>query len=477
MKKIITFLLIACAVMVSCTKSGEEAQTQIDPNKVQLTPDEVTSLSFYNDQELSDAEVIWLVAEFNNAQNKGRKTRSETSDYKINRKTYINPEGEFSQKAVATRAGNGSDELTSPIVEVQFHNNNEKGLAFVSADARKPGIIAFIPKMGSEYTMKQSGAEELLKISKASYLYELTKVKEIADANRETMLAKINSKLGIPMQEINYDKVKDKIELVDPVTRATPVQRLPPGVNYDPDLTIDPKIKVNWGQEEPFNSMFYTKGDKLYGLVRKASGDGYGYFPVGCVNVAIGQILTFTKPLMSIPMGNISGYVNWEPMISNPTTSNPIHQGGAFNDLAYLLLYLYTINDTDSSATDWQGYHYVSNVSEENMIKTMNRYFRFDPKRIFLNDPAWKALRDNRVILGLTSDHAFIIDGLLVANTVTQTRQLVKEHDTYWHANFGWSDEYTGFYKVESDAHTHFEAGGQDFWETTLEYMNNIRGK
>lgn len=476
MKKII-ILLIACTMMASCTKSDEDTPVSLDPNKVQLTSDEVTSLSFYNNEELDEAEIFWLVNEFNNAQNKGKQTRAGATNFKINHKTYINPEGEFTQKNAATRAGEGNEELTSPIVEVQFSRGNDLGLALVSADTRKPGIIAFIPKQGSEYAMKQTGADKLLKISKASYLYELIKVKEIAESNRESMLEKVSSKLGIPASEISYENIKDKIELVDPETRATPVQRLPPGVNYDPDLTIDPKIKVNWGQEEPFNAMFYTEGDKLYGLVRKASGDGYGYFPVGCVNVAIGQIMTFTKPLLSIPMGGIPGYVNWGPMISNPTTANPLHQGGSFNDLAYLMLFLYKTNKTDSSPTDWAGYHYVSNVTEENMLATMSKYFKYDPKRIFLNDPAWKALRDNHVIMGLTSDHVFIIDGLLVANTITQTRQLVKEHDTYWHANFGWSDEYTGFYKVNSDAHTHFEAGSQDFWETTLEYISNISGR
>ena len=56
----------------------------------------------------------------------------------------------------------------------------------------------------------------------------------------------------------------------------------------------------------------------------------------------------------------------------------------------------------------------------------MNKYFNYKPKASFNGDLAWAALRAGRLIMMLTSDHAFIISGMLITEKSIVTRQLVK---------------------------------------------------
>ena len=85
-----------------------------------------------------------------------------------------------------------------------------------------------------------------------------------------------------------------------------------------------------------------------------------------------------------------------------------------------------------------------------------------------------QALRAGRLIMMLTSDHAFIISGMLITEKSIVTRQLVKNNDVYWHANLGWADECTGYYKLDSNANTCFEAKGIKEWCYKMDYLNNI---
>ena len=103
-------------------------------------------------------------------------SRSTSASFKITKRTYINKEGEFQNKEIASRTALLEDDIISEICEVEFQNDTVNGLA-VASNAELPSIIAFIPNKGNDDAMQLSGANELLYAAKASYLYKAIKTK------------------------------------------------------------------------------------------------------------------------------------------------------------------------------------------------------------------------------------------------------------------------------------------------------------
>jgi hypothetical protein len=54
---------------------------------------------------------------------------------------------------------------------------------------------------------------------------------------------------------------------------------------------------------------------------------------------------------------------------------------------------------------------------------------------------------------------------------------MVKTNDLYWHANLGWADKNTGYYQLDGNARTFFEAGGVKEWCYKMDCIKNIRAK
>lgn len=466
MKKLSIFwLVIICLIAASCVQSIDYSQSIIDPEKVQLTPDEMTSLAFTEKAELSDSEICWMVEEFGKAQGTTM-TRSITPvNIRISRKTYLNPHGEFTEMKAATRAGESAEELTAPIVEVEFTQEGKEGMAVVSSDARHPSVIAYIPETGPENILKVTGADRLLYAAKSSYLYKLIRAKELADSLQETTLNKISNKLGIPVKDITYSKVKHNIQVADQQTRTSPITNpFEAGIQPDNEQTIWPLVQVEWGQDAPYNSWFQQNG--YFGKVRVYADNGSymdvdGPYPVGCVNVAIGQMLTYYKNRIQIT-NNVTYSPDW----------NKIVAGQADTQIYDLMIYLYRLNHTYPVKDDYSGVVLSSNVDEKDMMATMNKYFKFDPKFKFNPDWAWDSLKKKHLMLMLTSDHAFLLDGMLIAYFRSMTRELLKTRDVYWHANLGWGGPGNGFYQLQKDTHVFFDS--VKAWDYNIDYLCDI---
>lgn len=209
-------------------------------------------------------------------------------------------------------------------------------------------------------------------------------------------------------------------------------------------------------------------------------GDGWGgqylNYPVGCVNIAIGQVLSFTKNYLAnmSSVGIYAANVPWDGINGpNLETYSSSAQFGVKN----MLKWLYEKNGT-TPVTDWKGDVIATSTTEDRMIACMRQFFTFDNKTTFNADQMWAALRKNRVaICAIGDDHVIIISGMLVTS-IQQTRQLVQDNDVYWHVNFGWADECTGYYKVNRPAaDCLLEAGQYVQWDYQLSYWNNIRSK
>lgn len=482
MKKYLYFLctMISLSALHSC--SNEIVEDTASKKMINLTKNEVFSISYDETKDLDEKTLFNMVSSFASLQN-GTTTRSNATSFKVVKESFINKEGEFKEKEQATRAIN-NDDITSKICEIEFNSGSSTGRAVVSANANCPAIIAFIPKCSNEKMMERTGASILIHASKASYLYNTIKMKELADSLRLPTLEKISKELALPINEISYERVKDYIAITDatPTTRVTAVQIGDIKMQVL-DNSILPLVKTNWGQDSPYNGEFaYLQ--KLDWVRTENGGKNYTAVPAGCVNIAMAQMMTHTHlyriPQTTFPIprpdfisGNVGTFTpNWYEMTKTPKLDDP--GAGGLIDAQHLIADLYIENKTKSKK-DSDGAVIASEVTEENMLKTMSKYFNYNSKKEFNGDMAWAALRAERLVLMLTSDHAFIISGILITEKSVATRELVKNNDVYWHANLGWADECTGYYQLDSKANTYFEANGVKEWSYMIDYINNIR--
>lgn len=486
------FFYLLCTItglsaLHSCSNDISEDITS--QKKIKLTQNEVLSISYDEAKDLEDKTLFNMVSSFAELQG-GNATRSNAASFKIVKESFINKEGEFKEQEQATRAIS-NDDITSKICEIEFSNGSSIGRAIVSANANFPSIIAFIPQCSNENMLKQTGASELLHASKASYLYNTIKMKELVDSLRLPTLKKISTELALPLNKISYEKIKDNIVITDikPVTRITnAVQIGDIEMQILKNKSIFPLVKTNWGQGDPYNGWFASADvENIQDWVRTEDGNkNFSSVPAGCVNIAMAQMMTHTHlyrvPQISFPYPKPKYSIwqsgtfipSWSQMTKTPKLDDP--GAGGLIHAQYLITDLYIENKTKSKK-DWDDAVIASEVTEENMLKTMNKYFKYQPKNAFNADMAWAALRDSHLVLMLTSDHAFIISGILVTEKAIATRQLVKTNDVYWHANLGWANECTGYYKLDSNAHAYFNANGVQQWDYKMDYLNNIYAK
>lgn len=278
----------------------------------------------------------------------------------------------------------------------------------------------------------------------------------MVDSLKQPTLEKISKKLNIPINEINYQKIQDNIILTDTYSsRSTAVQGPPEGIQKLPS-SISPLVKTNWGQDDPYNWAFREE-NKVDWIRTENNGKKMDALPVGCVNVALAQIMgythqKYTPPLtFTLPNSTMTYMPNFIKMTQKASINDL--QGQAQMQVQYLMLNFYNMNKT-TSKKDWDGAVLESGVSEENMLNTMNKFFKYNPKAPFDGDQVWASLRNNNPVLMLTTNHAFIISGLLITEKASQTRQMVKTNDLYWHANLGWADKNTGYYQLDGNART-----------------------
>ncbi|QIU93839.1 C10 family peptidase [Bacteroides faecium] len=479
MKKFFYLLCTITGLSALNSCSNDITEDVISQKKIKLNQNEVLSISYDETKDLDDKTLFNMVNSFAELQG-GNVTRSNVASFKIVKESFINKEGEFKEQEQATRAIS-NDDITSKICEIEFSNGSSIGRAVVSANANFPGIIAFIPQCSSETMLKQTGASELLHASKASYLYNTIKMKELVDSLRLPTLEKVSKELKLPLDEISYEAIKDNIVITDakPITRATAVQIGDIEMQIQETSIYPPLVKTNWGQGFPYNAEFGYFNELLDWVRTEKGGKNFTTVPAGCVNIAMAQMMTYTHrrriPQISFPNpdGHGTFIPNWDLMAQTPKIDDPGASERGRSDTEELIIDLYRENHT-TSKKDWDGAVIASEVTEENMLRTMSKYFNYKPKASFNGDMAWAALRAKRLIMMLTSDHAFIISGMLITEKSIATRQLVKSNDVYWHANLGWADECTGYYQLDSNANTYFDAKGVQQWCYKMDYLNNI---
>jgi hypothetical protein len=198
-------------------------------------------------------------------------------------------------------------------------------------------------------------------------------------------------------------------------------------------------IKTLWNQDVNINSTCGPNNSICYNkFVKKNDTCPCGHWPVGCVAVAVGQIMRYWKyPYLRYDWCNMPAYLN---------DSSSIVQADAIAhflaDVADAVHMNFCISDCESLA--WP----------KNAEKALKNIFNYDAsidiiRKIFYSQTNWKKkirnqLDDKQPVFysgckSLLSCHAFVCDGY------------DDDYPDLFHFNFGWGNDKDGFYYMFND--------------------------
>lgn len=439
-KSVIFLLISLCFLGYSCKDEGSEIYN--DSSKIELTPEEYISLS--NTPEISESEVQKVVNRFLSKINTDDIV-SENVNVKIDSKYYLAKE-----KGVSTRSASVSAEKAAvPIYQIELSTDNGKGMAYVSGIEGFQKVLAYIPIEDEEEGPFSTGADILLNLSHESILAEYIEFTNKKDSLKMVAISKIQAKIG--EKDFNLETVKNRIVVSEEnTTRSTPVT--------DPlnvTTTCGPLCQTAWNQNAPYNSYLTSSA------------------PAGCAVIAIAQILSSLKPSMAC----YGVTIDWDYL----TETQKIYTTADTKKLqmiGYLIKHIYegtntspiyddNGNITSSSTTSNKSLSYLKTVlsSTGSLSKWSSSTANAVLSTLLTQKPVW-ARGDRLDSAGkIIGSHAWVIDGFVIA--AKTTREIVKNNDLYWHANFGWGGTSNGYYLINTDL-------SMD-WETAMgNYNSNL---
>lgn len=480
MRKFLTLVAIMLCVF-SCRKD-EEGLLKKEEEKVQ--PTEKT------EQETNMEAWKWLSVTDNTSVSieEARKMALETA-YQLQEQESVQGTSFFTRnipiKIESVRLL--SKEKTQPTFrkvpkDVDFylvHFSNNKGYALVSGDKRVPGVMAYCPygRLDSITNPGQavmlSAIEDYVENQKA--IYESKK-----DSLRKIALDHLLKKLSWEKKEQflgNTNFVASTSKMMSGRGNCVLIEdepRYSDSSGWTVSDKILPLIKTLWSQEGMYNDLVWKQCDNNEQA------------PVGCVAIAVGQIMAYHKK----PRVFMGREMHWEDMTkidpgdmfsqidNNSVGNNPI----AVADIQYLLARLgekhllqmdYGCGNSGSTVTrayhtfDVLGFHPSLKYSMEvnSMLHDLKNhrpvYIRgCSSRKSFLNIEAY-TIYDNC--------HAWVIDGYIrkyynifhhyFSNCMSEDEfhEVVSEThvEEYIHCNFGWggvdksgSNGYSGWYRI-----------------------------
>lgn len=246
--------------------------------------------------------------------------------------------------------------------------------------------------------------------------------------------------------------------------------------------TKGPLLSTKWDQYFPYNYYLSTNFS-------------YGYIPMGCTAIAMGQTLAYYQKPAVIATGGINYNIDWNT-IANQTYSNTYPYltndseswNMAVSYFTYAIGKLIGINyeNAQSGATFTQVrnaysaigayYSYSENYSIDNITTSLNS-----------NKPVYIRASESNSSIG----HAWVIDGYkqltveiatydengnIVENTILNNDYNYTSYRKYWHCNFGWKGVDDGYYKYYNDNFidgSHLVYIYSSIFNTTDNYLNN----
>lgn len=448
MKKGFFYLLailgINC-IIISCHDNLFNGQDNASNNKVELSMEELLSISYYEDSVISETEALTILNNF--LESDTEKRSNESVDI------------------VAINKHNVSSELknqSKPLVyEIKVRSDNTDFIAIVSGDNNFPYVLAYyIDKIDQNVT---EGMEPLM-YSEEILINNLNYIESVRDSLADKTIAKVSKTLSLK-EEFDINQIRDKIQVKGATsTRSDLVTDLP----ADVVAGNGPFIRVSWDNGMPYNR-----------LMEQSCSDNWLWdyrYPISSAVIATAQILTFFEPAMTIQNTSI----DWEYLCTNEEIFETSDYFGSHvadplerrNMVATLMKYIGEQCQVSYSCSS-------SSVNVNNVISFLSRYGISMDSRQNMDATKLKASIDNLnpvLMYGKTSSnsgHFWVVDGY---KTQEATRSFFPGYNVYMHANMGMGKSYNGYYLVGTDGSLTFNASFAHF-NTDLVMYPNIKEK
>ncbi len=206
---------------------------------------------------------------------------------------------------------------------------------------------------------------------------------------------------------------------------------LPVTYRWVTDELVLEMMSTKWGQGEPFNNLCPTRG-----TTKKKRA------PVGCVPVAVGQILAYHE----YPDVTYNGVrCNYDIMKSIPDDEDDEAVEEFENMLAHFMRFLGDKCQVDyhkeyAFATPAAAKKCMEGLGYTEVVKTTGYDGALILESIKKGNPVFIA-----AISGLVNGHAWVIDGYMKQNYVS-TNGIVGGSRTLLHCNMGWNGTCNGYY-------------------------------
>lgn len=242
---------------------------------------------------------------------------------------------------------------------------------------------------------------------------------------------------------------------------ALPLQRLEYEKECSYASSIGPLMTTIWAQGDPYNATL--------DLVLNEDSTSYVSPPVGCVAVAIGQILAYHKAPAKITAGGMTWQGNWDEMTKYPnaaflTDEYRIEVADLMKVIGKGVKMNYRWNA--SGATLSAAYSFINSLLGFNTVPVT--YYSFDAINYSLSNDCPVFICGTDTIEG---SHAWVIDGSRIENAKVYERiyrskvdvpsdpivdseweliSSVYQYDTSMsqvHCNWGWGDRSNGYFE------------------------------
>lgn len=436
-----------------------------------LTNEEIVSISYDDNSEISQEEVFNMVSDFLDLETNNAKTRVTSNlQFAVRNKEYLQ---ETDNGAALTRTVSISSD-SIPIYELLISSNDNNYYAFVSADRRSPGVFAIFdnfPVDDAKITewLNHPNMKAALTLSKMQLVHNIENIKRIQNGLRESTIDKICSQMNITKNEYSYEKIKSYLNNGVSTRNSSGVEMPQEQIV----LKKEPMGKILWEQYAPYNSAC-PEGTILFSL-GEASFTQQGHVPAGCVTIAC---MNIEACLERTPIGDIP--MDWSYYKSAKTLfeAAPGQSGGTPTVLLEraqrAIRYVYDKLCSSPVYNYHNGTQFVyatqSGLGRSYIQQNFNyeKSQTFDPDVVLSSLNAGKPVYLDGEVYGtsntdpteyVTERHAFVIDGYIICQKAATTKpnqlktraNIVQYYDMYWHLSLGWG-ETAGYFKLDSDA-------------------------
>ena len=174
-------------------------------------------------------------------------------------------------------------------MKIGIISGENNGIAIVSGDRRAPHIIAYIDRIKDNDTIA-AGPNALIQWGEMYIQNEVNRFDEARDSLYKSASSKISKELNIPISDIQYKNIKNRISTETPISRSKPIDEVPSNLKLL--VGILPMCPVTWGQWEPYNCMLPKGNCEKFvpGYVENTN------YPAGAGAVTIAHLMTCIEP-------------------------------------------------------------------------------------------------------------------------------------------------------------------------------------